>query len=87
MYRVAAGIKPCEEHPAYERFEIAPIPDRRLGYVKARIDTRHGEIVSEWRYEGDRVRYAFEIPDGAVAVVTVDGVSRKYNAGKYTVWG
>jgi alpha-L-rhamnosidase len=87
MYRVAAGIKPTEEFPAYERFEISPIPDKRLGYVRASIDTRHGKITSEWKYEDGGIRYCFEIPEGTVARVRIDGTVREMGAGKYTVWG
>ena len=87
MYRVAAGIAATEDGVAYERIRIAPIPNRALGRVKASIDTRHGRIVSEWRYEGEAIRYGYEIPEGCTATVIIDGVERECGAGKYTVWG
>ena len=87
MYRVAAGIAATEDGVAYEKIRIAPIPNRALGRVKASINTRHGRIVSEWRYEGEAIRYGYEIPEGCTATVIIDGVERECGAGKYTVWG
>ena len=88
MYRVAAGIRYDENAPAYKHFFIAPIPDKRLGFVKSKLDTRNGEIVSEWVYEDDgSVRYTFVIPKGTTASVTIDGVTEELGAGKYTRYG
>lgn len=53
MYGVAAGIKPVEDAPGFERIEIAPNPDARLGHFEARIDTKRGPVISRWTYEDD----------------------------------
>lgn len=87
LYGTAAGIKPDETSPAYKHFFIEPVTDKRLGYAKARLDSRSGTIVSEWKYEGDSVRYSFVIPQGTTATVTLNGREKLYTAGKYTVWG
>ena len=84
IYRVCAGIRPDENEPAYKHFYIEPVPCRALGYAKAKIDSRAGEIVSEWRYEGDSVRYHFTVPEGAIATVTIDGITKDYSAGDYS---
>ncbi|MBR2459792.1 MAG: family 78 glycoside hydrolase catalytic domain [Clostridia bacterium] len=81
MYGNAAGIKIDEAKPGYEHFFITPEPDERLGYVKARYESRYGSIRSEWRYEGDKIRYCFEIPKGTTADVTVGGVTRVLGEG------
>ena len=87
LYGTAAGITPDEDVPAYKHFFIRPIPDKRLGFVKARIDSRSGTIVSEWEYENDKIRYSFIIPAGTTATVSLNGTDKEYGAGKYTVWG
>lgn len=81
MYRYAAGIKLDEERPGYEHFFICPHPDKRLGYAKARYESRYGTIRSEWYYDGDMVRYCFEIPRGTTADVTVNGSTRTLGHG------
>ena len=85
FYRNILGVKPTS--PAYKTFEIAPIPSERLGFAKARIETRSGVITSEWIYTDDGVRYFFTVPEGTSAEVMIDGVKRTYTAGSYTVWG
>ncbi|MBQ9692430.1 MAG: family 78 glycoside hydrolase catalytic domain [Clostridia bacterium] len=87
MYGTAAGIKSDENAPAYKHFFISPIPDKRLGSAKAKLDTRSGSIMSEWYCEGDDVRYSFVIPEGTTATVTIDGKTEELSAGKYTRWG
>ncbi len=79
VYGVAAGIKPMEEHPGYERVTISPIPDQRLDWLKASLDTRHGLIRSEWK-KGDGVwRYEIETP--VKTSVLIDGRSYEIEKG------
>lgn len=85
FYRTILGVRPTS--PAYETVEIRPIPSERLGFAKARIETRSGVIVSEWTYVDGGIRYFFSIPEGVSAEITVDGVTRSYPAGNYTLWG
>ena len=81
MYRYVTGIKIDEEQPGYKHFFIEPNPDKRLGYAKARYESAYGTIRSEWNYDGDTVRYCFEIPKGTTATVTVNGETKELNAG------
>ena len=83
MYRTCAGIRQDENHPAYKHFFIEPIPSEALGFVKASIQTRSGKIVSEWRIEGNKVHYHFEIPDGTSATVKIGNENREYVPGSY----
>ena len=85
FYRDILGIKPTS--PAYKTFKICPIPSEKLGFAKARIETRAGVISSEWTYETEGIRYCFSIPEGTTADVTIDGVTKTYTPGSYTVWG
>ncbi|MBR2259324.1 MAG: hypothetical protein IJ899_18725 [Blautia sp.] len=46
LYEKATGIRHEEACPGYERAIIAPIPDRRPGWLEAALNTRHGRIRS-----------------------------------------
>lgn len=81
MYRYAAGIKFDENKPGYEHFFIEPYPDKRLGFVKVRYESSFGTIRSEWYYDGDTVKYCFEIPKGTTADVTVNGEQKTLDSG------
>ena len=85
MFSVAAGINPVEDAPGYAAIRIWPMPDERLGFVKASLETKYGLIRSEWRYEGDRIRYGIEIPGGVQAEIVIGGISQKVNGGIYTM--
>ena len=85
FYRTILGIRPLE--PTYKSFEVRPIPSERLGFAKASIETRSGLIRSEWSYEAEGIRYFFSVPAGTTAKITVDGVTKTYAPGEYTVWG
>ena len=85
FYRTILGIRPLE--PTYKSFEIKPIPSEKLGFAKASIETRSGLIRSEWTYTEDGIRYFFSVPAGTTAEITVDGITKTYMPGEYTVWG
>ena len=87
MYRTVTGIRYDENAPAYKHFFITPIPDKRLGFAKSKIDTRAGAIVSEWVCEDDCIRYCFTVPSGTTATVTVDGITEELGEGTYTRYG
>ena len=85
IYGVAAGIMPAEEHAGYERAKIAPHPDRRIGWLTARLDTRHGTILSRWECTENGVRY--EITTPVEAEITIMGETRTVPAGSYLFFG
>ena len=85
IYGTAAGIRPGKNGGFDRHFVLAPIPDRRLGSIRAEYRTANGTIVSEWRYEGDVCRWHFEVPEGAVATVTYAGTTTEYPSGKYNL--
>jgi len=73
MYQDVCGIQPMEEAPGFRRFRLAPKPDRSLGFARAVFDSPAGAIESEWRYEGDTLRYRFVVPCGAAAILGLAG--------------
>lgn len=83
MYSTMAGIRAAE--PGYKRLTLAPLPDRRIGRVEARLDTPYGQVKSAWRYEGKGWKWDFTIPPNTVATVVVPGKEpREYASGSYS---
>lgn len=85
IYEKAAGIKAVEGEPGYRKVIIAPTPDRRLGWLRVRLDTRNGKIVSYWRCEENNVRY--EISVDMPAEIIIDGRTENVAPGRYIFWG
>lgn len=87
IWEVAAGISSVVEHPGFKHIVMAPIPDKRLGYVKAEYNSAAGLIKSAWRYEGEQWIWDFTIPEGTTATVTVPGedCSQIYQSGTYSI--
>lgn len=82
MYGVCAGITPIEA--GYKRVRIAPVCDRRMGFVNASIDTVEGKVASSWYYRGDGLHLEFEVPQGSSAeLVLPDGRTYEVSGGKY----
>lgn len=87
MWETMAGISADVTEPGFRRIVMKPVPDKRLGFVKAEYDSAAGKIKSHWRYEGDKWIWEFTVPQGAVASVTLPGetVSTEYAAGTHVV--
>lgn len=84
VYGVAAGISAMEEFPGYEKVKIAPIPNSRLGWLRASYDSKHGTIRSAWYKEDNIWRYEIETP--VDAVIIIDGIKREVSKGKYILY-
>ena len=87
MYGTMAGIQEDIACPGYKHIMLAPIPDRRIGKVKACFNSMYGKIHSSWFYAEDGTwTWTFTIPANTTATVTVPGEQPKdYVAGTYTV--
>ncbi len=81
VYGVAAGILPRTDAPGYAKVTIAPHPDKRLDWLRAELDTRHGHISSFWTKEDDSWRYEITVP--VEADIVIDGVCHSVKAGSY----
>ena len=81
LYGAAAGIRPDPEAPGYERVLIAPHPDRRIGWLEARYESRCGLISVKWEHRADAVRY--EITTPVEAEITIAGRTCCVEAGSY----
>lgn len=87
IWKTAAGIAADTAQPGFKHIIMKPVPDRRLGFVKAEYRSAAGMIKSEWKYEGDKWIWKFTIPEGSTASVTLPGDTepKEYTAGTYTV--
>jgi alpha-L-rhamnosidase len=84
IFGVSSGIKPVAADPAYKTVEIAPHPDKCLGWADASIESRNGNVRSYWYYKGETVYYEFDIPAGVTANVTLpSGKQYTLSGGSY----
>ena len=81
IYSVAAGIQPFEEAPGYQKVRIAPVPDKRLEWLKADFESRHGLISSKWCKQEHLWRY--EITTPVEAEIVIAGMNYQVPAGTY----
>lgn len=84
IYEKAAGIRVLEEYPGFSRVRIQPLPDKRLGWLEATVDTRHGRIHSSWSYIKDRIR--LDVRTAVPALVVFGGHEDWIEPGTYTFW-
>ena len=87
MWETMAGISTDLSAPGFKRIIMKPMPDRRLGFVKAEYNSAAGLIKSEWKYEGSKWIWNFTIPEGAIASVTLPGEvnATEYQSGSYKI--
>ncbi len=86
LYTKVAGINYDENSPGYSHTIIKPIPDKRLGYVRAELETMYGKVVSVWKYEGDEIKFEVDIPAGVYAdFVFPDGSTKRLGSGKHSL--
>ena len=82
LYGTAAGIRPGPRG-GFDEFVLAPVPDARLGSVDASFRTPKGTIRSSWKYENGVCRWTYTVPEGATALVRVNGREERRTAGTY----
>ena len=87
IWGTAAGISSDISAPGFKHIVMKPVPDKRLGFVKAEYNSAAGLIKSAWRYEGDKWIWEFTIPEGATASVTLPGENEAtlYQSGSYKI--
>ena len=83
LYGVVAGIQPDENKPGYEHIYFRPLPDARLGYANAKLETAHGMIEAGWKYENGKFAFRFVVPESSTATFVWQGKETKLNAGTH----
>lgn len=87
IWETVAGIASDTKKPGFKHIIMKPIPDPRLGFVNAELNSAAGLIKSSWKYEGAKWIWDFTIPQGATATVTLPGetTSKEYSSGTYQI--
>ena len=87
IWETAAGIAADPAQPGFKHIIMKPVPDKRLGSLKASYRSAAGTISSEWKYKGNKWLWTFTVPKGATATVTLPGEtsSKDYKAGTYHI--
>jgi alpha-L-rhamnosidase len=87
IWETVAGIASDPAEPGFKHIIMKPVPDKRLGSVKARYESAAGVIESAWHYDGDTWVWEFSVPEGARASVTLPGEEevKEYTSGTYTI--
>ena len=75
MFDTVAGIGLDPAVPAYKHIIINPRPGGGLTYAKARFDSVHGRITTDWRLVDGRFELAVTIPANTTATVFVPAAS------------
>ena len=91
IWRHAAGIQIQEGGEGFSRVKIAPVPCRKLGNLRAELNTAAGTYKVSWETEKDReeLKLELEIPYGAEACLELpfaeekDSVCYQLTSGKY----
>ena len=84
VFEKAAGLSHEENAPGFSELVYAPHPDPRIGWLQARLDTRHGTVRAFWACEEDGIRYELTTP--VRTLVKLDGEIRYVEKGQYTFW-
>ena len=69
FYAGLAGIKQTKNSVAFKNIEIRPQPVGDVTYAKASYHSAYGEIVSEWKLNGNSFELNVTIPANTTAVV------------------
>lgn len=85
LYSTVAGIDYDINEPGYKHIIFRPLPNKELGYAKARILTDNGEIISSWEYtgNGNECKFSFTIPNGSHATLYLDNEEYEFESGTY----
>lgn len=86
FYEGLGGIRPLENEPAYQHFELKPVFPKDLDWVDVSYATGYGTIRSQWQRVGNSIEWQFEIPANATAMVNIPGKNTQtYSSGQYSV--
>lgn len=84
VYRRIAGIEPLL--PGFERIRIAPNPAKGVPELKARYNSIHGSILSQYVQREGKITFAMEVPDGVSAEICLPGEDPFWVEGGSYVW-
>jgi alpha-L-rhamnosidase len=83
-YENLAGIRPDPQQPGFKHIIMRPTAAGDLTFVKASHKSPYGEIVSDWKRDGDRFAWNVTVPVNTTATVYVpaDGAASVKESGR-----
>ncbi|MDN3476835.1 alpha-L-rhamnosidase [Pseudoalteromonas sp. APC 3355] len=85
FYEGLGGIRPLDNEPGYQTFELRPVFPKGLEWVDVSYQTGYGTIKSSWVQKSGVVKWNIEIPNNSSAYVTILNEPKKlYRAGTYS---
>ncbi|MHB8508279.1 MAG: family 78 glycoside hydrolase catalytic domain [Candidatus Dormibacteria bacterium] len=76
LFSTVAGIDIEPATTGYQVIRLAPRPGGGLHYAKARLQTPHGLVRSEWRLVGEDMVFSFEVPANTTAHAILPAVAQ-----------
>jgi alpha-L-rhamnosidase len=83
MFSRLGGIQLDPETPAFKRFFLDPLFSREIGWAECSYESPYGKIVSEWRFEGSKLRWSAEVPPNTSAEAVFDGKRHGLGPGRH----
>jgi hypothetical protein len=71
LWRNVAGLNPEEQHPGYQSFTIRPRATKDVSWCKASFDSIRGQIVSDWKLDGNLFTLRVTVPANTSATIYV----------------
>lgn len=71
LYQTLGGINYDPEQPAFKHIILRPRPVGDLTFVKSSHYSAHGQIISDWKIEGDMFRWNVTLPPNTTATLYV----------------
>ena len=85
FYEGLGGIRPLDNEPGYQTFELRPVFPKGLEWVDVSYQTGYGTIKSSWVQKSGVVKWNIEIPNNSSAYITIPNEPKKlYRAGTYS---
>ncbi len=69
MYKYIAGISPDENEPGFTHVIFRPAFDSNITYARASHDSMLGEILCDWKQDGNKIDITLKVPFGARATL------------------
>ena len=84
LWETCAGIAADPAQPGFKHIIMRPVPDRRLGHLKASYHSAAGLIKSNWQYNDNLWDWDITIPEGSTATIYLpDGTTKTIGSGNY----
>jgi alpha-L-rhamnosidase len=71
LFRHVAGIELDPETPGFQKFVLRPFLGEGLDSARGSYRTMHGEIVSDWKRNGDKLTWNIRVPANTSATVYI----------------